>query len=363
MKICLIGNGLTNLVLAKNLVNKKIKVDLYSGLERFNKMTSRTIGITKNNFDFFNNKILDIKKFSWPINQIKVFSEFDINNEIINFNKKNNLLFSIVKYKDIFNLVNNSLKKNKYFKKIKIKQSSYKSILNKKDYNLIINSESKNPIFNNFFYNKIYKNYNSTAYTCILKHKKCINNNATQIFSKIGPIAFLPCSKTETSIVFSILENENIKSEQNIKDLITNYNNKYNIKSFSKFEKFVLKFSVQNNYFHNNILSFGQNLHQIHPLAGQGFNMILRDVQMLSELIDSRLELGLTLDKSLLKDFQSKTKHLNFIFSLGIDFIHEFFKFENNYGNNYSRELFKFVGHNKTFTKYVKKFADEGFRF
>ena len=29
MNICLIGNGLTNIVLAKNLLNKKIKVDLF----------------------------------------------------------------------------------------------------------------------------------------------------------------------------------------------------------------------------------------------------------------------------------------------------------------------------------------------
>ena len=363
MKICLIGNGLTNLVLAKNLVDKKIKVDLYSGLESFDKNSIRTIGITKKNIQFLNKQILDINKLAWPINQIKVYGEFNQDDAIVNFTEKNNLLFLIVKHKDIFNLINNNLKNNKYFEKKIIKKNSYKKILSQNEYNLIINSDSRNKFFNNFFYNKINKNYKTTAYTCILKHKKCTNNVATQIFSKLGPIAFLPCSRTETSVVFSILDKNNFQSEKNIKDLITKYNKNYKIKSFSKFEKFKLKLLIKNNYFYNNILSFGQNLHQVHPLAGQGFNMILRDIQILSELIDSRLELGLALDKSLTKEFQSKTKHLNFIFSLGIDFINEYFKFENNYGNNYSRELLKFLGKNETFVKYAKKFADEGLRF
>ena len=34
MSICLIGNNLTNLVLANILINRKIKVDLYSTLQK-----------------------------------------------------------------------------------------------------------------------------------------------------------------------------------------------------------------------------------------------------------------------------------------------------------------------------------------
>ena len=35
-----------------------------------------------------------------------------------------------------------------------------------------------------------------------------------------------------------------------------------------------------------NILSFGDALHKIHPLAGQGFNMTVRDAKILSDLIN-----------------------------------------------------------------------------
>ena len=36
-----------------------------------------------------------------------------------------------------------------------------------------------------------------------------------------------------------------------------------------------INLSLNRNYFYKNILCFGDNLHSIHPLAGQGFNMNL----------------------------------------------------------------------------------------
>jgi len=71
----------------------------------------------------------------------------------------------------------------------------------------------------------------------------------------------------------------------------------------------------------------------------------------------------LPLDSLILKEFESKTKHLNYIFSSGINFIHEFFKFDNKYGNNYSKEILKYLGKNKFFNKYTSKFADQGLIF
>ena len=58
------------------------------------------------------------------------------------------------------------------------------------------------------------------------------------------------------------------------------------------------------NYYNKNILCFGDNIHKVHPLAGQGLNMALRDIKIFSELIDKKIELGLPLDQSILKDFE-----------------------------------------------------------
>ena len=62
MNICIIGDGLTSLSLAKNLTNKKINVHFYHKNKIENLSSSRTIGISKNNLEFFRKKIYKIPK-------------------------------------------------------------------------------------------------------------------------------------------------------------------------------------------------------------------------------------------------------------------------------------------------------------
>ena len=71
-------------------------------------------------------------------------------------------------------------------------------------YKLIISSDSTHPFTKKFFSKKIEKNYNSYAYTSTIIHKKIKNHTAFQNFTNNGPIAFLPISDTETSVVYSI---------------------------------------------------------------------------------------------------------------------------------------------------------------
>ena len=359
MKICLIGNSLSNLVLAKILLNKKIKIDLF--YKDFNKKekTSRTIGISKNNIDFINKNIFKLNKISWRVDKIKIFNEKNKKNELINFKSYNTTPFFIIKYNEIINKINYQLKNKKNFKKYKIKNNSYYSKILKKKYHLIINSEKNNKITTDYFSRRISKNYYSTAYTVITEHAKCINRTAIQIFTKIGPMAFLPISNTKTSVVFSVLDKKKYNDDE-IKKCIKKYNIFYRLKNFSKIEDFKLEFSFPRNYHFNNILLFGDTLHQVHPLAGQGFNMVLRDIKIFSKLIDKKLDLGLPIDTSVLIDFENKLRHLNFIFGHGIDFIHEFFKLDNKFENYFSKKIFKYLNNNKLFNKYSSKFANEG---
>ena len=212
-----------------------------------------------------------------------------------------------------------------------------------------------------FSIKKFKKDYNSQAYTFIIKHKKIENTKAMQIFTKLGPIAFLPISNSETSIVFSKIDKNIILKKNEIINIINKYNIKYEIKNFGKLEKFKLEFSSPRSYYNNNLMSFGDSIHKIHPLAGQGFNMTLRDIKILSKIIQNRIDLGMELNSSIYEEFEKKTKHFNFIFSSGIDFIHEFFKLDNKYKNNYSTKFLKFIGKNKIFNKLIFKYADEGF--
>ena len=61
------------------------------------------------------------------------------------------------------------------------------------------------------------------------------------------------------------------------------------------------------NYYYKNILSFGDLIHKIHPLAGQGFNMTIRDIKILSKIVQERIDLGLQIDNSIYHIFENKT--------------------------------------------------------
>ena len=363
MNVCLIGDGISTLILATVLANRNIKVSIYKESQTKKKLVSRTLGISKNNFDFLISEKINIKKKSWPINKIKIFNELDNDKEILKFGSKINKVFFIIKHSDLYNILSINIKKNKLIKQNQIKNSSfYDSIFKEKNnYDLIFNFNEKNKISKKLFFNRDEKDYNSSAFTSLIDHESFNNNIAYQIFTKYGPLAFLPYSNKKTSIVFSILDKKNIVSENKVKELILSYNKKYKIKSFTKIEKFKLKSSILKNYYFKNILCFGDNLHKIHPLAGQGLNMTIRDIKILLDIIDSKINLGLPLNNLILSEFQNKTKHYNYIFSNAIDFINEFFKFDNNFGNLYSKKLFNFLETNRLFKKYTTKFADKGF--
>ena len=57
------------------------------------------------------------------------------------------------------------------------------------------------------------KNITVDAYTTIITHEKILNNVAVQIFTKEGPLAFLPISNTQTSVVYSIPNSINEKKK------------------------------------------------------------------------------------------------------------------------------------------------------
>ena len=96
MKVSILGNNLTSLALAKALVKKEISVDLFYEKKNTKIDTTRTIGISKSNIDFFNREITNIKKMLWPIKKIKIFTENSNEKEILKFEDQKDNLFSIL---------------------------------------------------------------------------------------------------------------------------------------------------------------------------------------------------------------------------------------------------------------------------
>jgi len=356
MRVCILGNGLTSLTLAKALINQKIYVDILSSKKFKKKNNSRTIGISKSNIDFFNKNIIHINKIIWKLKKIEILSDNLKNEELLNF-ENDDQLFSIVENKKLISLLERDLSDNIYYKKL----SSKKKILFE-DYAIVINTDYFNPVTKKYFNKKILRKYNSYAFTSIMQHKKISNDIATQIFTKNGPLAFLPISNNKTSIVYSIY-NSKKKNDYNFKELIKNYNFKYKIKKIGKIENFELNSINLRSYYHNNILAFGDLLHRVHPLAGQGFNMTIRDIKELINIIKSKINLGLPIDKSVNSEFEKKLKNKNFLFSNSINFIHEFFDIERKSKNKLLGKSVKLIGKNNLINNLLIKIADEGIQF
>ncbi len=358
MKICLIGQNLTNLILASVFEEKKLNVDIYLNKKFQSIKTNRTIALSSENFDylkFFTKSSI----IPWKSKEIKIFAEGSQSKEIINFIKKNKEVFNLVSYSKLNEIFLKKIEKSKFIKLYHLDTSS-SLILNKiRKYDLVINSENKNFISNKFFTNKIKKNYRSRAYTFIINHSRKDNDIAIQVFTKFGPLAFLPLSNTKTSIVFSY---KGMKiDDEKIVNIFKKYNSFYSFAKINKIENFSLSFEMLRNYTYNNILAFGDLIHRIHPLAGQGFNMTIRDIKIISRLVNDRISLGLPIDISVAEDFQNSTKHLNYLYGKAIDGIYEFFRLDSNINNSISKPVFSILNKNSIFKKYSNILSDKGF--
>jgi len=233
-------------------------------------------------------------------------------------------------------------------------------LLNKKNffYDLIILSiGSHSKLYNNITLGRsIEKNYKEMSLTTTVSHN-CKINKTSQFFLKEGPLAILPFDKNTFSVVWSV---SNVFFQKNkklikkilsekIKELLKNFK----IKNISDIQSYPINLSLKTKYFKKNILILGDGLHAVHPMAGQGFNLVLRDIKKLNDLMVKAINLGLSLKNSfLLKDFYEARKPENIILGLGIDLTNIFFK-----NNKYFHPIKKILLSNISKFKFIKKIS------
>ena len=127
--------------------------------------------------------------------KIEIYSDNLRNEKILNFENNNKTLFAIIKNYQLQSKLFTSLKKERL---CNFKNNFNYKLTDFKKYKLIINCENNNYFSKKFFTRSLKKKYDSFAHTTIVKHKKIQNDSASQIFTKNGPLAFLPLSELET---------------------------------------------------------------------------------------------------------------------------------------------------------------------
>jgi len=382
-KICIIGGGLTGLVTAIALSKLNYNIDLILGNLGHNLNSNGTIAISQNNFDFLNKlKILKSRqKVVWPCSKIKLYEQAKSSNfsDIFEFqcnNKKK--VFYMLENSIITKMMMKEIKKNRFIKVknnlmiSKIFNSSFLKSLKVDNkilkYDLIILCAGNNSdLVNNLFSKKLIKySYKEVSYTTIIQHSFIKNDIARQVFLNDEILAFLPISNTKTSIVWTVKNHLYKKNNSILKQKIKFYSKNFlkKIKFNTKIECRNLNFLIRNEIYHDRVLLFGDALHLVHPFAGQGFNMTLRDLSCLENVLIKKKLLGLDIGSDeVLSEFADKIQPRNFVYATGIDLIKKTFSYKNRPFKSIRKNALKKLNENKFIKDVLFNIADRGFEF
>jgi 2-polyprenyl-6-methoxyphenol hydroxylase-like FAD-dependent oxidoreductase len=377
-KICIIGDGLTGLTTAAILGKQNINIDLYSYNKKKSKnLDNRTTAISESNFQYIKNNLnLHKTNFFWPCKKIYLF--FEDKGKIINFlnfDDYNKNLMHIFQNKNLKQKLDKIISQKKNIKVInkKIKdincERSFVTIDKKKIfYDLIILSiGGLSKLYAKIDAGRsINKKYNEVAITAIIKHNAKVKN-ASQFFLKEGPLAILPFKKNIFSTVWSINNNYFRDNKENLKNILTKkletVLNIKKIKTSESIKIFPINLNLKTKYFKKNVLILGDGLHTVHPMAGQGFNLVLRDIKKLAELMSQTSKLGLLFkDSFLLKNFRNTRKPENNLFGLGINLTNFFFR-DSKYLSVIKKKLFQNINNFSFIKKISQSVADRGISF
>ncbi len=338
-KICIIGNGLTGLTAALILGKLNLDVHLIAAPDKKRRRDIRTTAISESNHKglisfigkkkskiFFESKEIDLYKEHSK--EIKHFMNLSNKRKNLMFLFQNEILKKLIKkkintYKNlkIFNkkVSEIDVEKNKVF--FANKNFSYDAIF--------VCTGSKSEIIQNIFKDRfIERKTDEIAFTSIVNHTSNIIN-AKQFFLKEGPMAILPLNKNKFSFVWSVgskFKNKNaaLIITKKLKEILK-------IQSdlrISKVDCFPISFKFRSSFNKKNILLLGEGSYNVHPVAGQGFNLILRDIFYLNRKINEYIKNGIQIKDSLFIDeYLKQRKPENLLFGLGINFINNFFKF------------------------------------
>ena len=336
-KICVVGGGITGAMMVLLLKNSNLfnlkdigwikpQVKLKDDL--------RTTFFNKTSMELLNSlKILKkLKKNDYtPIRRIKVFGvntasplEWDYSDKEIKFGAviKNNTILNILEeqlkdVKQYQSLVNNT-KCNKFERTLYLEDKTFIKT------HLVLSADGKNSYIRQLLsINTINKNIKHIAISGFLKQSKNHNSTAIQAFTNLGPIGILPYeNKNLVNFVQSIEESEckKIFSKKNPEILLCNELNKFfsqinlhfsPIKKINKIENKLSYWKLNLNFVLNptslRAILIGDAAHSIHPLAGQGLNLSLRDCVSALNAIRNSIKFGNDLgDASILKFYKDE---------------------------------------------------------
>ena len=355
--ILIAGDGIVaNLLI--HLLGKN-NFNTYQVSKKSKKSYNRVFAITPANYLWLITVGLDqeILSQAHPIKKIKLFeghSNQSIHMDAIESNK--NILAYMIQESDLvdaisklnskaktINVINNI--ENKFYQ-IKVGSEKYKNF----DLCIFTDQQRKQDLETNFEFHK--KEFNQTAITFNLKFAVGSDDTAYQFFFDDSTLAILPFSKDEVSIVWSCqnkLHKElQEKSRNEFLEIFlarTNYLYKP-VAGITNQTSFPLSMSVSDTLHTKRFLIMGDAAHKIHPMAGQGLNLGLRDLRAFQLALSERKSDDIGLN-SFLKKYQRKRLRDIKEFSFLTNQLNNLFLNDNDYIKKLIAKGFAFIDKSK----------------
>ncbi len=179
----------------------------------------------------------------------------------------------------------------------------------------------------------ITKNYRQSGIICDIWHEADHQGVAVEKFTLQGPFAILPKKGGhESSIVWTLNEEladsvQNLKANEQIELIRERFGMDLgSIKLMSQLKRFPLELRYATTYAEGRFYLLGDALHALHPLAGQGLNLSLRDFEFVVNSIAEAKSLGLDVGANALMADYFKSRYLdNQIMIESTDFINALF--------------------------------------
>ena len=329
--IIIVGSGLVGMTLALMLSRQQYKVlilDKSSKKELLEVKDFRTSAISQGSSRILKEISIwnKIKNKAQPINEIYVSeginsNELDFKSEALNEGPLGYIVDNTYLKKIIFKevLESNFVKfvGGVNIKDIKSNAGSATIFSNKGNFNapLIVGADGRNSK-TRFFANikSFFYDYNQVAFVFNISHTLSHQSKALERFFTSGPLALLPMqnnNKKSSSVVWTVDSQLKEKLLKN-KNFSNEFEKKY-AEAFGQITK-TSKPTIYNlnvvscyEYFKERVVLVGDACQAIHPIAGQGLNLGLRDSYHLAKIISESLELGLDIgSRYVLKDYTNK---------------------------------------------------------
>jgi 2-octaprenyl-6-methoxyphenol hydroxylase len=173
------------------------------------------------------------------------------------------------------------------------------------------------------------KNYNRVALVTNIGLRRPHQHQAFERFTSSGPLALLPMTKLRASLVWSLVPDEaqrlmKTNDDDFLKALQQTFG--YRLGRFVQVGRRVLyplKQVIMPQTVSNSVVFIGNAAHTLHPVAGQGFNLGLRDVATLAQYIAKE-----GLSPNMLNHYQQARQHDQAVITQLTDSLAELFTYQ-----------------------------------